>query len=128
MLVCFPGSQLHFSLHYDFQYQLSRISKICIYKNRSCVGKTKCDVKQIWVKICAVSLNIPGLSQTPLGFGFLVCKIGVLLIQGLWESEITNTKHIEQWVSSYKHRRNICCCIIVVTDNSHLRVGIHLTS
>lgn len=31
-------------------------------KIKSCVGKTKCDVKQIWVRISAVSLNIPGLS------------------------------------------------------------------
>lgn len=83
---------------------------------KSYVGKTKCDVKQIWLKISAVSLNTPGLSWTRLCFGFLVCKIGVPPIQGWWESEITNIKHIEQWVTSYKHEMNICLVIVVDTD------------
>lgn len=128
LLVCIPGSLLYFSLHCYFLDQVSRISKICFYKSKSRVGKNKCDVKQTWVKISAVSLNTWGLSLTPLCFSFLVCEFGVLLIQGLWELKTPNIKHIEQWVSSYKHLKNICCCYYCCCyRNSNLRVRIYLT-
>lgn len=122
LLKFIPASLLHFSLHCYLQYQLSRISKICFYENRSCVGQNQCAVKQTWVKISAVAFDNQVCHLIPLSFSLLICKIGTLIIQGLWESEITNIAHIVQWVSSYKHSINICCRYYYCCHtHSHLR-------